>query len=180
MRKGRGRVLTAAGKRIAPRIADAFAEIAAAFATLVDEVTAHPDAQVDYGDAFVTGGKNALKSCEGFTKQTLRIHEALSALTGVSFGGVEGLAVLGKEHVDVTAQLPEILRQPFRHLFDRWDTTHDGCRGIHHRCHWAQNPTGNQIACDKYASEKDESLRTEEPVEGLAHEACCANGGQPA
>lgn len=34
MRKGRGRVLTAAGKRIAPRIAAAFAEIESAFATL--------------------------------------------------------------------------------------------------------------------------------------------------
>ena len=30
---------------------------AAAFATLVDEVTAHPDAQVDYGDAFEILGR---------------------------------------------------------------------------------------------------------------------------
>lgn len=34
MRKGRGRVLTSAGKRIAPRLTDAFAEIESAFATL--------------------------------------------------------------------------------------------------------------------------------------------------
>lgn len=34
MRKGRGRVLTAAGRRVAPRVSEAFAEIEAAFAVL--------------------------------------------------------------------------------------------------------------------------------------------------
>ena len=135
---------------------------------------------IHHEHAFIAGSEQALEGGEGLAQEAFGIEEALGGLAGVLLGGVERLALLGKDHVDVTAQLPEICGQPFGGLGIRWHATEDSGGAFHDCGSRFEQPAGDQVGGQEHATTEQDAGDAEEPVEGLAHHAGGSYGWQEA
>lgn len=95
-------------------------------------------------------------------------------------GGIECLALLGKDHVDVTAQFPKVGRQPFSGLGVRGDSAQHRRGALHDGRRWLEKPAGNQVGSQKDTATEKDTCHAEEPFKWLPHHSGGSHGRQKA
>ena len=135
---------------------------------------------INDGDTFITGGGEPLKGGEGLAQEPLGIQQALGSLRGMLLGGIEGLALLREDHVDIAAELPEVTRQPFGGLCVRRDTAEHGGGAFHDSAGRFQHPAAKEVGSKEDTAAEDDAGDAVKPVQGLVHQLGRAHGRQEA